>query len=600
MKIPVEEAIKLLGEEDADKRLQGALACYDSPPIEMQDPLVKTLAQEDDVKVRATLLKALARIGDKAAVPVILEYFDDPDNRVRANAVEALGSYRDPQLIKHFKMMFNDPHNRVRGNAMLALAHFAEREFKNSLRKMTRSTLPSTCLTALYVLSKLEEPWAISLLGRMALRPDNPVRTQTFKVLDMLARKEVPGAFPALYTARRSATVRIDPEKLTMLQPPKVTRKNMRKLLEDKTPRVRIYAIQEAAQRMDAREVLDALYERIHEEANEHVLATMVKWIGVIASDSGIELLEPYLSHEDGRVRANTLEGLGHVTSQQVYRLAMTKINDPVPRVRAMAAKVIARHDPHEAFAILKSLILSDKEKDTAAALHAIDVLEGGEAVELLEHILLHGGESSRAKVLNVLKLIEDRVPMARRLRERFEEGSFAVYEDKYINSQIERLDSSDDAVRLDALNRLRFCRSTKAWDTIEELAANDRSVKVRELASRFVEACNVERSRRIHYHSFGLRVKQLYELGMVWNDKLLELCEQLAFLSSELNDDNEEAPLERLLMERRDTLILLGERGWECLKRGQLKDETLWRLDEVLQSLGKEEDERGSAPEVS
>ena len=592
MQQSVDEVVNLLRDESAEKRLQGALACYSSPPIEMQDPLAKALACEEDVKVRATLLKALAFVGDGAAVPIILEYFDDPDNRVRANAVEALGQYKDPKLIKHFKMMFNDPHNRVRGNAMLALACFAEKEFKNSLRKMTRSTLPSTCLTALYVLSKLEEPWAISLLGRMALRPDNPVRTQTFKVLDMLARKEVPGAFPALYTARRSATVRIDPETLTILQPPKVTSKNMERLLYDKTPRVRIFAIQEAAQRMDAKSVLHAFCKRLPHETNEHVLATLVKWIGVIAADGNLDLLAPYLEHEDGRVRANTLEGLGHVTLQEVYRFAMKSTRDPVARVRAMAAKVIARHDPHEAFGILKSLILSDKEKDTAAALHAIDVLEGGEAVELLEHILLHGGENSRAKVLNVLKLIEDRVPMARRLRERFEEGSFAQYEEKYINSQIMRLDSSDDAVRLDALNRLRFCRSTKAWDTIEELSTADRSVKVRELASRFVEACNVERSRRIHYHSFGLRVKQLYELGMVWNDRLLELCEQLVSLSSELAGDEDDLPLERLLMERRDTLILLGERGWECLKRGQLKDETLWRLDEVLQSLGQEKDE--------
>ena len=593
MKLSVDDVIRLLCEESSEKRLEAALACYEDPPPQLQEHLLGALAKEEDVKVRATLLKALAFIGDRDSIPVILEFLDDPDNRVRANAVEALGNFGDASLIKYFKIMFNDPHNRVRGNAMLALAPFAEREFRNSLRKMTRSSLPSTCLTALYVLSKVEEPWAVSMLGQMALRADNPVKSQTFKVLDKLAQKQVPGAFPALYTARRSAMTKVDPDSLTVLQPPKVTKKNIEKLLKDPNPRVRIFAIQEAAQRMLAEEVFDLFCKRLEDERDERVIATLVKWIGVIASDAGLELLWPYLEHEDGRVRANTLEGLTQICSHEVYRRALTLSSDSVPRVRAMVAKVIARYDPHESFKILKELIFSDGERDTAAALHAIDVLEGNEAIELLEHVLLHGGIESKAKVLNVLKLIEKRLPMAKRLRARFEEGRFTQYEEDYIEEQIERLDSSDDSVRLDALNRLRLCRSTKAWDTIEELASDDRSSQVRDLASRFVDACNVERARRVHYHSFGLRVKQLYELGMIWSEKLLDLCERVSSLSSELARDEEEIPLERLLLERRDTLIILGERAWDCFKKGQIKDGILASLDRVLKSLGENGDER-------
>jgi len=600
MEPSIEEVRAKLASPSVDERVAGALACYDGPPDEMHGPLAELLATEENVKVRATLLKAIAYVGRHEGVPLIVAYLDDPDNRVRANAVEALGIYQDPNLIRHFKRMFNDPHNRVRGNAMLALAPFAEKEFQTSLRKMTNSTLPSTCLTALYVLSKLEDAWAVSLLGRMALRPDNPVRTQTFKVLDSLVRREVPGAFPALYTARRSAVVRVDPDTLTMVQPPKVTMKNLRRLLSDPAPRTRIFAIQEAAQRMASREVLQELCARLPDEGDDHVLATLVKWVGLIAEQAGLDIVEPFLDHPDGRVRANAFEGLAHVASQRAYRLAMTHADDAVPRVRAMAARIIARHDPHAACGILKRLILSDCEHDMAAALHAIDVLEGAQAVELLEHALMRGGESTRTKVLNVLKLIERRVAVARRLRERFEKGSFTRYEEAYIKEQVGRLDSSDDAVRLDALNRLRFCRSTKAWDTIEELAANDRSIKVRELASRFVAACNVERRRRVHYYSFGLRVKQLWELGMIWHDTLLELCDQVARLDGSLAADTDGLPLEQVLLERRDTLILLGERGWACLKRGSLKDEILWQLDEVLQALGDEEAATVPTGEVS
>lgn len=584
----VAEVLGMLSDADPSVRVKGALACYESPPPELREPLEGLLDREGDVKVRATLLKALAYVGDVRSSSRILRFLDDPDNRVRANAVEALGLYGEASLIGHFKRMLSDPHNRVRGNAMIALSSFAPERFRESLQRMARSTLPATCLTALYVLSKVDESWAVSLLGQMALRPDNPVPAQTLKTLEFLAGRDVPGAFAALYTARRSATTRIPPERIVVLQPPKVTRRNLARLLEDAAPRVRIFAIQEAAQRMAPEDVVPALLSHVGRETDDHVLATMTKWLGRMAQGRELDVLEPFLVHGDPRVRANTLEGLVGIPSARVCRLAQRLAGDENPRVRAQAARVIARFDPAESFIILRQLILSEDEAEMGAALHALDTLEGAQAVELLEHALLHGGPEVRTRVLNVLSLIEGRVPVARALRQRFESGSFARYEEVYIDELIARLDSIDDEVRLDALRRLRFCRSPKAWDLIEDLAANDRSSTVRELASRFVGACNVERSRRIHYYSLGLRVQQLHGMGLVPHAELEGLCAEVARLDDELAREALGRPLERLVIERRDTVVLLGERAFDVHRRGGLPDPVLGELVAALAGVGE------------
>ena len=600
MDYSTEEVIAALSSPDKDIRLRGALAAYETPPVELQEPIKLCLENEDDVKVQATLLKSLAYIGLEESKEIILPYFGSPDNRVRANAVEALSLYQDEGMIPHFQKMLKDPHNRVKGNALIALSHFSEERFKRTLRRMTRSSLKDTCLTALYVLSRFEEPWAVSLLGQMGLRPDNPVPERTLKVLEVLSDRSVPGAYPALMAARRTTSSRILPSSITLLQPPKVTMKNVSRLLNHPETDVRIFAVQESAQRLPADVSIKLLAEKLPEERNSKVLATIVKWIGILASSGDLSLVVPYLEHSDPRVRANTLEGLYNCMSPAVFPHAMKMAKDTMPRVRAMAARIIARHDMMEAGKILKELVFGKREDEISAALHAVDVLDEDMVIELMEHAIINGGERIKTRVLSVLRRAESRMHLASQLCQRYARGSFSDYESVYIDEQITRLDSTDDLVRLDALERLRYCRSDRAWDIIEELAASDRAAKVREMAARFVAACQLERQNAIVYHSIGLRVLQLHNLAMVWNEELAGLCAKLVEVNERINEfsqalahkesllmatvpvestDGEEWELERLFVERRDLLIVLGEAGRDAVGKGTLRDYELSSL---------------------
>jgi len=565
----------LLEDPSPDRRLEGALACYDTPNPRLLGLLIRTLRDEQDIRVKASLVKALAALKVPKSIPVLLEYLRDPDSRVRANTVEALAQYETEALRPQFERMLIDPHNRVRGNAMLALAPLGELSFRQAVEELSRSTEPSACLTALFVLSKLERRWAVSLLSRMLSRPDNPVAGQTERVLEQLERWGAPGASMALERARSSSPkANSKNETIIVLQPPKVTVRNLDRLLNAPSPQVRIFAIQEAAQRSPRDFVLPNLLKRLTIETDERVIATLTKWIGKLAAHSQLDVLEPYTAHPDGRVRANTLEGLLGVHEPRVRTLAARHGDDESPRVRAIAAQLTAGFDSEEAFDILRKLLLSDDVNIAKSALRSIENLEPVHALELLELALTRGGQEVRAKVLVILKALEPRLPLARELRYKFEAGTFAIHEGGYIREQINRLGSDDEHVRLEALSQLRYCRSSRAWEVIEELAKSDRSPRIRKMAKSFVIVYQKERLLRIHLYSLGLRIIQLYAQGGLRVVELFRLCERVSILDRAIEDDEPSTePLERLILDRLDTLILLGERSRELSGQGLLDD---------------------------
>ena len=590
MSVNKEHIEKLLLHSSADQRIEAALACYDYPDKTLLEPLKKALDTEENVRVRATLVKALSAVGDKETIPIVLTYFRDPDARVRANAIEALSRYDDEKLFPHFERMVSDPHSRVAGNAIIAIAAFDRVKFRDAVQEMARSSMPSSCLTALYVLSKFEEPWAVSLIGQMATRPDNPVSAQTMKVLEQLAQWHVPGAKANLATARRILSGGASDSQLLLLRPPKVTRRNLKTLLAAPSPRVRIFAVQESSQRLGKEEVLPLLLDCLAKEDNEHVIATLTKWIGTIDGVEQIDTLEKFIGHEDLRVRANTLEGLHGWRDPRIRQLAANAVEDESPRVRAHAARILAEFDGQEAFSILKDMVISEDEADATSALHAVDKLDGHLAVEILELALLRGGTKVSSRVMSVLANMEERVPIARRLRQKLESGSFAAQEGGYIREQVARLSSDDDNVRLAALGQLRFCRSPQAWDAIEELAREDRSDRVRVVAEELAAQCRIERQRRVHFYSFGLRIQQLYEQGQLKAKELFRLCEQVGLLDQALEDDEELnlEPIERLVMDRTNSIILLGERGWSIYREDKLQDEMLASIGEQIENIGR------------
>ena len=67
---------------------------------------------------------------------------------------------------------------------------------------------------------------------------------------------------------------------------------------------------------------------------------------------------------------------------------------------------------------------------------------------------------------------------------------------------------------------------------------------------------------------------------------ELQDLCEQVAILDRLLEDEVDEEPVDRVVIQRRDSLILLGERGFEVLRAGKLDDSALCAVAEELANI--------------
>ncbi|MDD5090851.1 MAG: HEAT repeat domain-containing protein [Candidatus Wallbacteria bacterium] len=119
--------------------------------------LVQFLQDEGNVRVRATIIKEIGRLGSMEYFPVLAIYLNDPDDRVRANTIEALdllGGASLPELVGPF---LADPNNRIKANAVRSMSRFAPEKSLAVLREMLADNNEWMRASACYVIGELKE-----------------------------------------------------------------------------------------------------------------------------------------------------------------------------------------------------------------------------------------------------------------------------------------------------------------------------------------------------------------------------------------------------------------------------------------------------------
>ena len=115
---------------------------------------------------------------------------------------------------------------------------------------------------------------------------------------------------------------------------------------------------------------LDFVLQVLRQEEDVFVISSLVKASGILGERTTISILQPYLGHKDGRVRANAVEGLEAIGDEMGWPLIVPLLNDEDHRVRANAARALIQFDEGEARQLVQSLIDSQKTKERATALY--------------------------------------------------------------------------------------------------------------------------------------------------------------------------------------------------------------------------------------
>ncbi|MBI5576614.1 MAG: HEAT repeat domain-containing protein [Deltaproteobacteria bacterium] len=145
-----------------NKEVETILAAFDDRAVK---PLLRTLADEEDLLIRKSIVEIIARIG-RPAVPAILENLGDARWFMVRNMVTILGSLGLPDLAPHVATVLTHPDLRVKKEAIKALSKLPHPSSVNSLGDLCFFPEETVALTATGAMASKKEPEAVLVLYR--------------------------------------------------------------------------------------------------------------------------------------------------------------------------------------------------------------------------------------------------------------------------------------------------------------------------------------------------------------------------------------------------------------------------------------------------
>ena len=90
-------------------------------------PPLKKMLQHEDPRRRISVACGLTKLGDPVGLPALAAFLKDPNWYVRYQAADALGFAGDPEALPLLVEALADPHQRVRASAVRALGDLGDR-----------------------------------------------------------------------------------------------------------------------------------------------------------------------------------------------------------------------------------------------------------------------------------------------------------------------------------------------------------------------------------------------------------------------------------------------------------------------------------------
>ncbi len=154
---------------------------------------------------------------------------------------------------------------------------------------------------------------------------------------------------------------------------------------EHDDPRVRQY-LALAMGRMGSPEFFEALSANIKSEKEENLYA-IIYALGMLKDKRAIAALEPFLKHEQARIRSCTVVALGSIGTDPVKELLKRSLTDSEPNVQWGSAISLAQLGDNSGRDVLAQLL----DRDYLAKFSEVDPLELNQlmiaAIEAIQHV---------------------------------------------------------------------------------------------------------------------------------------------------------------------------------------------------------------------
>lgn len=244
-------------------------------------PLIRVL--ENDPSLRVEAANALAKLGDEAALDVLLSLIGDPDGAVRQSVVAALNSIGSPKMPERVKPLLRDDDPLVRESAAKIAGYFGYSDCADALLECCNDPDERVRKAAVEHLPFLEDHRIAPVLASK-LKTDTPkIRAA---VAAAMGNVEGPIAVSNLLPA-----------------------------LNDEDPWVRYFAAQSLG-RLREPESIRPLVELVNQESFNHVKIAALEALGKLGGTEAVNTIKAQLRSEDKDVARVATRALKEATSR--------------------------------------------------------------------------------------------------------------------------------------------------------------------------------------------------------------------------------------------------------------------------------------------
>ena len=162
------------------------------------EPLMTTLAQSNDSKVKAAGAEALGLVGDSRAVQALLAFFDTPDSLVRSSVVRAIVRLADNSAVDGVSSYLKHENKAVRILAAYTLGRTQNMRATKPLIRSLEDEAFEVREAVIKALGDLRDVKAVKALMKIA---SDPVRYPQVWVIDSLGKIKSADSIPVIIRA---------------------------------------------------------------------------------------------------------------------------------------------------------------------------------------------------------------------------------------------------------------------------------------------------------------------------------------------------------------------------------------------------------------
>ena len=129
---------------------------------------------DEDKKIRANVIGALGKIGDKKSIDFLLDALEDKSWIVRYRAIQALGEMKVQKTIGYLEKYLKDPEVKVRIAAIKALGCFNSKKVVNSVLSTLKDPDWEVRYSAIGVLEKIAGKDVLPIIEEAFENEPNP------------------------------------------------------------------------------------------------------------------------------------------------------------------------------------------------------------------------------------------------------------------------------------------------------------------------------------------------------------------------------------------------------------------------------------------